>query len=189
MKVTAIVGSPRPAGNTSYLVDRALQEIAARGFETEKIILSQHRVNPCLGHDECVSFSRCTQKDDAPWILDKFAGSDGVILGSPVYYYDITAQMKAFVDRNYFLYTHGLPLKALCAGLIVVAADEGIEDAVSTMMRFLKSSANIPDERIMPVTGYANRIGDVKNNDVLVTEAQKLGTWMAEMLLSAQRPK
>ena len=85
MKILAIVGSPRPEGNTSYLVDQALQEAAARGLETEKIILTQHRVNPCQGHENCASFSACKQDDDAPWILDKFVNADGVILASPVY--------------------------------------------------------------------------------------------------------
>ena len=120
MKIVAIVGSPRPGGNTSYLVDQALQEVAAQGFEIQKIILSRHRVNPCLGHEQCASFSTCRQDDDAPLILNKFSSADGVILGSPAYYNNMTAQMKAFVDRNYFLYTHRISARALCAGLIVI---------------------------------------------------------------------
>jgi len=50
MKIIAIVGSPRTTGNINYLIDQALQEIDTRGFETDKIILSQYQVNPCLGH-------------------------------------------------------------------------------------------------------------------------------------------
>jgi len=110
MNILAIVGSPRPGGNTSYLVDQALQEVAAHGFETEKIMLARYRVNPCLGHEDCASFSACKQDDDAPWILDRFISADAVILGSPVYYYNMTAQMKAFVDKNYFLYKHDISM-------------------------------------------------------------------------------
>ncbi len=189
MKVIAIVGSPRPGGNTDYLVDQTLQELTAHGFETEKIILSRYRVNPCLGHEDCASFSTCKQNDDAPWILDKFSSAEGIILGSPVYYYNITAQMKAFIDRNYFLYTHGVPVKALCAGLIVIAGSEGIDHAVRALMRFVKSSTDIPTNRILTVSGYANQPGEVKSNVALVREARKLGTQIAEILASAQSPR
>ncbi len=186
MKVTAIVGSPRPTGNTNYLIDQALQEIATHGFETEKIILSQHQVNPCLGHEDCASFATCRQADDVPWILDKFAGADGVILGSPVYYYNMSAQMKAFVDRNYFLYRHEIPLKALCAGLIVIGGGAGIDQTVRAMRRFVKASADIPDESILTVTGYASQPGQVRGNLALVEEARKLGEQMVKILISAR---
>jgi multimeric flavodoxin WrbA len=186
MKILAIVGSPRPGGNTSYLVDQALQEAAAHGFETEKIILTKYRVNPCLGHEKCASFSACRQDDDAPWILDKFITADAVILGSPVYYYNMTAQMKAFVDRNYFLYTHGISPRALCAGLIVIGGGAGIEHTIRALRRFLKLSADIPDDRIVTLTGYADKPGEVKSNPSLIEEARKLGGRLAEILASAR---
>ncbi len=189
IKVIAIVGSPRPAGNTNYLVDQVLQEIAAHGLKIEKIILSHHRVNPCLGHEDCASFSACRQNDDAPWILDKFSNAEGVILGSPVYYYNMTAQMKAFVDRNYFLYTHGVSPRALCAGLIVIGGGAGIEHTVRALRRFLKLSTNIPDDKIVTLTGCASKPGEVKNSLALVDEARNLGRQMAEILVSAHSSK
>lgn len=160
--------------------------MATHGFETEKIALSEYRVNPCLGHDACSSFLTCRQDDDAHWILDKFASADGVILGSPVYYYDITAQMKAFVDRNYFLYTHGILVKARCAGLVVVAGAEGIVYAVDSLKRFIKSSTDIPDAKIFTVTGCANRLGDIKINSALVKEARQMGERMAKILAAVR---
>ncbi len=189
MKIVAIVGSPRSRGNTSYLVDQALQEAAAYGFETEKIILTRHRVNPWLGHENCASFSACRQDDDAPWILDKFSSADEVILGSPVYYYNMTAQIKAFVDRNYFLYTHGISFRALCAGLIVIAGGAGIDHTVRALRRFLKLSSNIPDDRILTLTGYASKPGEIKGNPSIVVEARKLGEGLAKILASAHSPK
>ena len=189
MKILAIVGSPRPNGNTSYLVDQALQEAAARGIETEKIMLTEYEVNPCDGHENCASFSACKHDDDAPMILDKFVNADGIILGSPVYYYNMTAQMKAFVDRNYFLYTHGIPKKMVCAGLIVIGAGAGLEPAFRALRRFVKLTKDIPDDRIVAVTGYAGKPGEVKSNTALVEEARKLGARMAEILTSARSPE
>ena len=182
MKILAIVGSPRPKGNTSYLVDQALQEAAKHGFETEKIILSKYKVNPCQGHDNCSSFSACKQNDDVPWILDKFCSAEGIILGSPVYYYNMTAQMKAFVDRNYFLYRHNISPRMLCAGLIVIGGSAGLDHTVRALRRFVKLSANIPDDKIVILSGCASKVGEIKNNEALIDEARRLGSRMAEIL-------
>ena len=182
MKIIAIVGSPRPAGNTDYLIDRALEEAAANGLETEKIALSQYRVNPCLGHENCSTFEACKQDDDVPWILDRFSSADGIILGSPVYYYNMTAQMKAFVDRNYFLFRHGIPLNASCAGLVVVGGGDGMDHTVRALRRFVKLSTNIPDDKIVILSGQASNPGDARSNAPLLDEARKLGRRMAEIL-------
>ena len=187
MKIVAIVGSPRPAGNTSYLVDQALQEAATHGCETEKIMLSQYRVNPCLGHEDCSTLSACKQKDDAPGILEKFSCADGVILATPVYYYNMSAQMKAFVDRHYFLYTHDIPLKAVCAGFIVIAGSDGIDQTARALRRFLKLASDIPDSRTLTLTGCATKPGEVRNNPALVEEARNLGRQLAEMIISSRQ--
>jgi len=186
MKILAIVGSPRPKGNTSHLVDQALKEAADHGLETEKIILSQYKVGPCQGHDNCSSFSVCKQNDDVPWILDKFCSADGILLGSPVYYYNMTAQMKAFVDRNYFLYRHNISPRMTCAGLIIVGGSAGLEHTVRALRRFVKLSANIPDDRIVILSGCASMVGEVKNDTALIEAARKLGSRMAELLISSR---
>ena len=69
MKLLAIIGSPRLNGNTNYLVEQALGEAEKLGVQTEKIVLSQYEVNPCLGHKDCATFDSCLQKDDTEWIL------------------------------------------------------------------------------------------------------------------------
>ena len=182
MKIVAIVGSPRPNGNTSYLVDQALQEAATHGCETEKIMLSQYRINPCLGHEDCAKFSACKQKDDAPGILDKFRLADGIILATPVYFYNMSAQMKAFVDRYYFLYTHDILLKARCAGFIVIAGSDGVDQTARALRRFLKLASDSPDSSILTLTGFATKPDAVRKNPALVEEARDLGKRMVEMI-------
>ena len=181
MKLVAIVGSPRLKGNTNYLVDQALNEAAKLGAQTEKIVLSQYQVNPCLGHDDCPSFESCQQKDDTGWILDRFREADGVILATPVYYYNVSAQMKAFLDRNYFLYKHDQKYKARAAGIIIVAEQMGIEDTLHTLRQFT-DEFSIEKNKLFITCGYANKIGDAKNNLPLVEEARKLGRQMVESL-------
>jgi len=182
LKLLAIVGSPRLKGNTNYLVEQSLEEAAKRGAETEKIILSQYVVNPCLGHDNCASYDTCRQKDDTSWILDRLCQVDGVILATPVYYYNVSAQMKAFIDRNYFLYMHDRKSRARTLGIIVVAESLGIEDTLHTLRQFVDETFEVNEDKIFTVCGYAGVPGEVKNNLPLVEEARKLGQQMVASL-------
>jgi multimeric flavodoxin WrbA len=184
MNILAVVGSPRPDGNTNYLVDRALQEASTLGAGVEKIVLSEYELGPCLAHINCRELDSCAQQDDGGWILQRFSEADGVILATPVYYYDISAWMKIFIDRNYFLGRHGIKCRAKAVGIIVVAGGAGIEDTVNTLIRFVNSSSfnNIARDRRFVVTGYANSPGEVKNDRKLVTEASELGRHLVESL-------
>ncbi len=174
MKILAIVASPRLKGNTNYLVDETLREAAKLGAQTEKLILSQYNVNPCIGCDDCASRDSCVLKDDGEWILGKFCEADGVILATPVYYYNVSAQLKAFIDRNYFFYKHNRRYRATTAGIIVVADMEGIEDTVYTLRQFI-NELDVAEDRTFSACGYASRPQEVKNNLLLVEEARKLG--------------
>ena len=182
MKLLAIVGSPRLKGNTNYLVEQTLEEAAKLGAETEKIVLSQYAVNSCLGHDNCASYDTCRQKDDTGWILDKLCQADGVILATPVYYYNVSAQMKAFIDRNYFLYKHDRKSRARVVGIIVVAGSEGVEDTLHTLRQFIGETFKVDEDKIFTVWGYADRLGEVKDKLPLVEEARKLGQQMVASL-------
>jgi multimeric flavodoxin WrbA len=178
VKVVAIGGSPRIKGNTNYLIDEVLKEISSHGIQTEKFVLSEYKINPCQGHDDCDELSECKQKDDAPWILEKFRLADGVILASPVYYYNMSAQLKTFMDRNYFLYTHDKEAKAMCVGLIAVGGGEGADEAIEDMKKMFNHS----NARIFSLTGYASGTGDIKKQTKIIQQAQKMGRQIAECL-------
>jgi multimeric flavodoxin WrbA len=182
MKIVAIVGSPRPKGNTNYLVDQALEAATELGAQVKKIDLSKYKINPCLGHDDCPSFGSCAQNDDAVWILDESLNADGVILATPVYWYNVSAQMKDFIDRNHFPYKHDRKYKAKAVGLIVVAATEGIDDTLHTLNQFVDWFFDIKTSRKYIVSGYADRAGEVKQNLSVVRAAQELGQRMARTL-------
>ena len=177
MKVVAIVGSPHAKGNTSYLTDIALKELAAKGIETEKIVLGQCAIGPCLGHDKCGTFTVCKVKDDAPGIIWKFNSADAVILASPVYFYDVTAQMKAFIDRNFFTFTHGGKKKAKYAGLIAIGGGGGADETINT----LKAFAGLPEKNCFIVSGYHGQ-SPAKDSPDLVKQAQEMGRKLAAAL-------
>lgn len=177
MKVVAIVGSPHVNGNTAYLADEALKEISAKGIETEKISLAEHNVAPCMGHNDCGSFKACKIKDDAPEIIRKFNEADAVILASPVYFYDVTAQMKAFIDRNFFNYTHEMVKKAKVAGLIAIGGGGGADETIET----LKAFTGRPDKDLYIVKGYTQD-GEAKDKPELVKQARDMGKKIAARL-------
>jgi len=88
--------------------------------------------------------------------------------------------MKAFVDRNYFLYTHNIPLAAKIAGLIIVAGGAGIEHTERALRRFI--AFYVGNDRVATVTGLAGRPGDIKRVASTIEEAQNLGRVMASKL-------
>ena len=179
MKVVAIGGSPRLQGNTNYLIDQALGELASRGVETEKIVLNEYKIGPCQAHNNCASFSECQQKDDASWILEKFSQADGVIIASPVYFGSISAQIKAFMDRSFFIYMHNKRPQAKCAGLIAVAGRRGAEETLKELRKFVRS----PDIKVLTIAGYSGRPdADPKSQVELIKQAKDMGQQMAEIL-------
>ena len=180
--VVAVVGSPRPTGNTAWAVDTALAELERRGVSCEKLNLCEYRIYPCLGHDDCAFLPACPLEDDADRVLDKVYAADGLILATPVYYEDVSAQMKTFIDRNYRRYEHGQLLEPKVVGLIVVAASSGIEDTVAALKRFLALSSKEP----LPVevaSGEASALGEASSSPQLRAAVTQMAARMADRLL------
>lgn len=179
MKVVAIGGSPRVRGVTNYLIDQALSELSSHGIETEKIVLNQYRIGFCQAHSDCASFSECQQKDDAVWILEKFSTADGIIIASPVYFGSVSAQIKAFMDRSFFLYTHGKRPQPKCAGLIAVAGRRGAEETVRELRKFVRS----PEIQVFTIAGITGSRDVAPEEQVeLIEQAKNMGRRMAEIL-------
>ncbi len=184
MKIVAIVGSPRLDGNTNYLVDQALDEAKKRGIDTEKIILNRLRMGPCQAHEECTSAPSCLLKDDGDKVINSFVSADGIILASPVYFEDVSAQMKIFIDRNRFLRRHSMKPKAKSVGLIAVATSSGTDETIATFQRFLASVIDLSSDKVLSMAGYAKAAGQIKDNELAVNQARELGAKMAQQLLS-----
>ncbi len=100
-KVVAINGSPHEGtANTSMMIGMIQDTLEKEDFELEQIILSQHNIHYCYGCAVCLEKGSCWIKDDYKAIAEKMLAADAVILGSPVYVLNVTAQMKTFLDRS-----------------------------------------------------------------------------------------
>ncbi len=158
MKVVGIVCSPRKGGNTEILVREALDAIQELGGETELITVSGKTINPCDGCGTCVKEGVCRINDDMQEIYQQLLQSDGIILGTPVYFVNVSAQAKAVIDRTYVLYVHR-KLKGKVAGAIVVARRVG-----AGQVRSLLYSHFIAHRMLVAggAIGYGRAKGEVK---------------------------
>ncbi len=102
MKIFAVNGSPwGKEGNTERLLQPFLEGAREAGAGTEVIYLKDQRINYCLGCFNCwtVTPGVCVHKDDMPALLEKMEQADMWVLASPLYVFNVTAQMKTFLDR------------------------------------------------------------------------------------------
>ena len=127
MKVVGIEGSPRKNGNTEKLVRTILDGAEKGGAQTRFIKLIDHDLKICRGCGTCRATGECVLNDDMDEVVDIIQGSDVVVLGSPVYMWQVTGNTKVFMDRLsrlvtpefesrirgkkkiYFAYTQGNP--------------------------------------------------------------------------------
>ncbi len=177
MRVVGIVGSPRQGGNTEILVREALDAIQELGGETELITVSGKTINPCDACRTCEKEGVCRINDDMTEIYQQLLQADGIILGTPVYFTNVSAQAKAVMDRTYaFLWQ--LKLRGKVAGAIVVARRVG-----AGQVRGMLYSYFIANRMLVAggAIGYGVEKGEVKEgvggapNTSAVEEARGLG--------------
>lgn len=100
-KVLILSGSPRKGGNSDLLCDEFMRGAQEAGHNVEKIRVSEKKIAPCSACYYCrQSGGECAHKDDMGSVLQKMIDADVIVLASPVYFYAISAQLKAVIDRT-----------------------------------------------------------------------------------------
>lgn len=118
MKILAINGSHRKGKNTAALLNTVLEEAASLGAATELIELSDYNIKFCLSCNKCLGKTQCSiTDDDMAGIGEKMLEADGIVLGSPVYWANVTTLMKNFMDRTRYMHM----VKNLLAGKVGAA--------------------------------------------------------------------
>jgi len=104
MKVVGFVGSPRKKGNTTSIVNEVLRGAAEAGAETKVFNLGELGIRGCQACYKCQTpEGRCVQTDGMAQLYDEIFSADAVVIGSPVYMFQVTGQTKIFVDRLFAL--------------------------------------------------------------------------------------
>ena len=119
--IVILVGSVRKNGNTAQLAQR-FAEGAAKNNNVEIVSVADYNVNPCIGCNSCFTRegNQCFQNDDMVQIYEKLRNANIVVIASPVYFYGISAQLKAIVDRLHTPMRNTFHIKKL--GLLLVGA-------------------------------------------------------------------
>lgn len=179
--VVGVCGSPRRRANSSTLADAALNELSAAGCRCERIKLGRYRLLPCLAHEHCADFAACPQDDDVAGVLDLLYAADAIILATPVYYENVSGQLKLFMDRNVFRYAREDRLRAKAVGLIAVTAETGLDDALAAMRRYVALSS-ASDPTVLTLGGLADDAGAAAADEALLSAARRMGRELAECL-------
>jgi len=99
MKITAIYGSPRRNGNTAKLLQSAVGGARSAGAEVNEIVLRDLKLQPCLEIYACRKEGRCAIKDDFHGLVEALLSAQATILASPIFFYAVSAHVKAMMDR------------------------------------------------------------------------------------------
>jgi multimeric flavodoxin WrbA len=192
MKVVAFNGSPRKDGNTSILINYVFHELEKEGVETELVQFSGKQIHGCLACYKCFENKdqRCSVKTDfANDCIEKLINADGIILGSPVYFADVTAEMKALIDRAGFvsLANGGLYRNKVGASVVALRRTGGIHTLDSMNHFFLAAQMIIVGRGI----GIGRNIGEVEKDEEGIQMVKTLGqrmAWVLKKLFPSKAP-
>ena len=142
--VLGVAGSPVKNGNTEILIREVLKAAKEEGVKTEFVSLANMRVEPCnlqTCNDACGKGKECPIQDDAKSIIDKMIHADALIIGSPVYFRTVSAQLKALMDRTRMIYYPKRKLENKVGGALAVGEGRvsGQEFAIATIHNFYLS--------------------------------------------------
>lgn len=184
MKVLAINSSARKDGNTAILINTVLEELNKAGIETEMIQLAGNVIEPCKACWACGGQGNCVhRKDSFREVFEKMKEADGILLGSPVYSANVSANMQALLERaavvadmNPGLFTHkgGAAVAAVCRG--------GAMQAVDTMNHFFLNHEMIVVGSTYWNMGYGQMPGDVQKDEEGLANMRNLGQNMSYLL-------
>jgi len=183
MKVVAFNGSPRKDGNTTILINRLFRELEKEGIETELVQLSGKEIRGCTACYKCFKNKdqQCSVKNDvANECIEKMIGADGIILGSPVYFIDVTPEMKALIDRSGFVSrANGGMYKNKVGAVVAAFRRSGAMHAVDSMNHFLLSQDIFIVGRAI---GIGREKGEVEKDEEGMESVKALGQRMAWLL-------
>ena len=186
MKVVAISGSARKDGNTAILVEKVFEELRKEGIETELVQLAGKKVRGCTACFRCFENKDrlCAVKNDfVNECIAKMDEADGIILASPVYFTDVSAELKALIDRAGMTAIANGRMFARKVGAAVVAVRRGgALHTFDTINHFFFIEQMIVPGSIYWNFGIGREVGEVESDEEGLRNMSDLGVNMAWLL-------
>lgn len=166
MKVVAINGSPRKNGNTFLLINEVFKILREQGIETEILQLGNKPIHGCTACMKCkeIQDGKCHIKNDQLNLcIEKMVEADGIIIGSPVYFADVTTEIKALIDvAGYVTRANGHLLKRKVGASVIAVRRGGALHAFESVNNFF-----LINQMIVPGSSYWNFAFGKEPGDVL----------------------
>ena len=180
MNVLGISGTPRKCGNSELLLNAALEPFIEANWDITKTLLSEKRIEPCIGCDCCIEENpvkkACCINDDMSEIYDAYEKCNAIIISAPAYWRNVPAQLKAVIDRTYG--SKSGSLKGKLGGAISVGRGQngGQAIVVNIIYNFYLSAGAlcVPGE-LNGVTAVADKPGDILSQPHRLEQARILG--------------
>ncbi len=182
VKIIALLGSPRKKGNSTLLANHIILGAESQGATVESIYLNGLNIKPCQGCYACQAKDSqgCAVKDDMQAIYPKITEADALIIASPVYWFNMSAQTKIFMDRCIALFNENPEKSSLYGKKIAIAMSYGDKDAFCSgcinALRTFQDAYNFVGADIAGmVYGSAEEPGEIASNTGLMQDAEALG--------------
>ncbi len=185
-KILILLGSPRKKGNSALLAAQVSKGAKAKGAEVETVYLNGLNIKPCQGCEKCQQevSNGCAIDDDMNQLYPMLKEADSVVIASPIYWFNISAQTKIFIDR---LYAVGVGQNNIFKGknlaIILSFADPDpfVSGAVNALRSFQDICQYLEANLEGMVYGSAGGAGEIKENDKLMDQAILLGLHLATL--------
>ena len=183
MKVLGIMGSPRRQSNTEILLDKALEGAREARAKVEKVLASKLKISPCLEIYACRKDGNCAIKDDMQSLYEKLLEADHIIFASPMFFYGITSQAKAVIDRCQALWVRrhvlgmGKEDNRVRRGVFIsVGATQGkkLFDGAVLTVKYFFDAIGVEYSGDLLVSGIDNK-GQIKEHPAALEDAFRLG--------------
>jgi multimeric flavodoxin WrbA len=186
MKVVAFNGSARKDGNTAILINNVLQELEKEGIGTELIQLAGKKIRGCLACMECFENKdqRCANKTDVlNECLEKMVEADGIILGSPTYFSNVSTEIKALIDRSGLVaIANGHMFQRKVGAAVVAVRRAGSVSVFDAINHFFFINQFIVPGSIYWNMGFGLEKGEVEKDEEGIQTMKVLGENMAWLL-------
>ncbi len=189
MKIIAFNGSPRKDGNTAILLQEVLKQFAAPEFETELVHIGGQAIRGCIACGRCVEMQnqKCAiSSDSINDYIQMALAADAVLLGSPTYFADVTAEMKAFIDRVGMVgMVNGAIFQRKPGAAVIAVRRGGSVHAFDTINHFFQISQMLVVGSSYWNMGYGRNPGEVNQDEEGLQTMQNLGknmTWLLQCI-------
>jgi multimeric flavodoxin WrbA len=153
MKILAVSCSPRKNGNTVAMLEKALEGARGEGAEVELYSVSGKNIQPCDGCWGCTRTGKCHIKDDMQELYEKLIGADGIIFGTPIYFWGMTAQAKVVMDRTISLNQPERTLNNKVCGVVASCGSLGLVDALKDWSYYIVQKRMLPANQVSAYVG------------------------------------